>query len=100
MGVYFIADEAAANLSEIWDGHIERGGQIENANGLIAEFLEVFQNLADFPDIGTPRTYLQADQRAFPHDDYIIVYRRQPERVDILHVVYGRMDLDAYFSEV
>jgi len=35
MGRYVISDKAAADLTEIWTGHIRRGGTAENANLLI-----------------------------------------------------------------
>lgn len=45
MGKYYITNKAAADLANMWDGHVGRGGTAENANRLIAELLESFQTL-------------------------------------------------------
>ena len=100
MGRYTVSDKAASDLAEIEDGHLERGGTQESADLLILGFLESFQNLADHPDIGTSRDYLQKGELAVPHGNYMIVYTKRAEQlVDILHVVWGRLDLESYFSD-
>ena len=99
MGKYYITDKAASDLSNIWDGHVERGGTVENANRLIAELLESLQTLADFPDLGSRRDYLQAGTLALPHGKHMIFYSKSSGGVDILQILFGGMDLEAYFSE-
>lgn len=99
MGRYFITDTAAADLANLWDGHVERGGTEANADRLIDDLFQNFQNLADFPDIGTSRTYLPAGGLAFPYREYMIFFSGSAEGVDILHVLYGGMDMAAYFFE-
>jgi plasmid stabilization system protein ParE len=99
MGQYYITDEVAADLAKLWDGYVERGGTEENADHLIASLFESFQNIADFPDMGTPRHYLPPGVLALPHQKQMIFYRKTKEGVDIYHVLYGGMDLEAYFSE-
>ena len=80
---------------------MERGGAQQNVDNLIQSFLDSFQNLADFPDIGTARNYLQEDELAVPYEDYIIVYtERSAEHLDILHVVWGGVDLYNYFVDL
>jgi len=99
LGCTPITDTAAADLVNLWDGRIERGGTEVNADRLIDDLFQNFQNLADFPDIGTSRTYLPADSLAFPYQEHMIFYRKSAEGVDILHVLYGGMDLATYFAE-
>ena len=55
MGHYTITDNAAADLAALWDSFTERGGAEVNADRLISRLFETFQNLADFPDMGTRR---------------------------------------------
>ena len=99
MGRYVVSDKAASDLAEIEDGHLERGDSQANADILIQSFLDSFQNLADFPDIGTPQDYLQEDELAVPHGKYMIIYtKRSSERIDILHVVWAGIDLSSYFD--
>jgi plasmid stabilization system protein ParE len=66
MGHYSIADRAAADLTQLWDNYLERGGAEANADHLTSRLFENFQNLADFPDIGTLRDYLPTGYLAFP----------------------------------
>ena len=99
MARYFVTDSAAADLAQLWQGHIARGGTEANADRLTGGLLRSFQNLADFPDIGTPRDYLTADLLAFPHDNYMIFYRKRSYGVGIARVLYGGMDLERYFVE-
>ena len=101
MGRYTVSEQAASDLARIEDEHLERGGTQANADLLIQGFLNSFQNLADFPDIGTSRDYLQEDERAVPSGNCLIVYMKNSEQlVDILHVVWARMDLHSYFSDI
>jgi len=102
MGRYVISDKAASDLAEIEDGFLERGGSQTNANKLILGLLGACQDLADFPNAGNTRDYLQSDELAFPHNKYMIVYMKHPDqkdRIDVLQVVFGGMDLFAYFAE-
>lgn len=99
MARYFITDPAAADLVDVWDGYTERGGTEANADRLTDELFASFQALADFPDIGTPRSYLTTDVLAFPQGKYMIFYRKRGYGVDIARVLYGGMDFNSYFSE-
>ena len=99
MGDYFVTDEAAADLAKLWDMHTERGGAKANAIQLFDGLLETFQVLADFPNAGTTRPYLQDGVLAMPYRKHMIFYAQRPERVDILHILYGSIDFEAYFSE-
>ncbi len=99
MGIYSIADSAAADINNLWDEYVERGGSADKADQLIDEFLKNFQNLADFPNIGKPRSYLQAGTFALPYQKYIIFYRKSADGVNIVNVLDGRRDLERYFSE-
>jgi toxin ParE1/3/4 len=100
MGRYTISDNAAADLATLWDSYIDRGGAETNADRLVSRLFETFQNLADFPEIGTRRAYLPAGYLALPYQEHMIFYRKSEEGVDILQVLYGGMDLVAYFGEL
>ena len=101
MSRYTVSDRAASDLAAIEDGFLERGGAQQNADNLIQSFLDSFQNLADFPDIGTARDYLQEDELAVPYEGYIIVYtKRSAEHIDILHIVWGGVNLYDYFASL
>lgn len=99
MGSYSISDIAAADLARLTDGMIERGASVESADRFVDSLLESFQNLADFPDMGTPRDYLPtADVLAFPHQNYMIFYRKAIKSIEIAQILYGGLDMAAYFD--
>ena len=99
MARYFITDPAATDLAQIWQGHVDRGGSEAKADRLIDDLFATFQNLADFPDIGSQREYLPSDVLAFPHDRNMVFYRKVDYGVDIAHVLSGGMDFEGYFDE-
>lgn len=98
MGRYTISDDAAANLAQLTDDMRERGASQESADRFVDGLFASFQNLADFPDIGKTRAYLPAGMLALPHDDHMIIFEKTPDGVNILKVLYGGMDLTAYFG--
>lgn len=100
MGRYVISDKAAADLTEIWTGHIRRGGTAENANLLIDGLLASFANLGDFPDIGTSRDYLPKDALALPHNKtHMIFYEKIVEGVEIVQVLPSDIDFYTFFAD-
>ena len=56
--------------------------------------------LADFPEMGQNRDDLQQSLRSFPVDDYLIFYRAIDGGVEIVRLVSGYRDLEAFFSSV
>lgn len=98
MGRYVISDKAAADLTAIWEGHIRRGGTVENANRLVDGLLATFETLGDQPDAGTPRDYLPPDALAFPHGKHMIFYEKVVEGVEIVQVLFGGMNFERYFT--
>lgn len=98
MGVYRISDDAAADLTELTDGMVERGANLDSADRFIDGLLKSFQDLADFPEVGTSRDYLPAEVLAFPHRNQMIFYRKTAEGIEIARVLYGGIDLTRYFG--
>ena len=98
MARYFVTDVAARNLRDIRNSYIEQGGTVESANRLLSDIYGRFENLADFPQLGTPRDYLPGDFLAVPHKSYMIFYCVTDYGVDIINVLYGAIDFDDYFS--
>ena len=99
MADFYITDAAAEDIEDLWEGYIERGGSVSNADLFVLDLFKSFQNLADFPDIGLSRDYLPPTSLTFTHKQYIIVYRKRQDGVDIINVLYGGMDLKRFFSD-
>lgn len=100
MARYFVTDIAARDLRDIRNSYVERGGTVDNANRLLSDIYSSFENLADFPQLGTSRDYLSGDVLALSHKGYMIFYRVTNYGVDITNVLYGAIDFNDYFSEL
>lgn len=98
MGVYRISDDAATDLANLTDGMVERGANLDSADRFIDGLLKSFQDLADFPEVGTSRDYLPVEVLAFPHRNQMIFYRKTAEGIEIARVLYGGSDLMSYFG--
>ncbi len=55
-------------------------------------------NLASFPEIGTERDYLDKDISVFPYKSYLIFYRYNISRIEIIRILHGSRDLPAIFQ--
>lgn len=51
-----------------------------------------FQQLVDFPGIGSKRDEMRAGYRSVAEGNYVIYYRVRPEVVEIMHVLHGAQD--------
>ena len=94
---FYITDPAAEDIEALWRGYVERGGAVNNADLFVLGLFKSFQDIADFPDIGTSREYLPAGSLAFPYQKHIVIYRKRSDGVDVARVLYGGMDLEHYF---
>ncbi|HEX5244774.1 MAG TPA: type II toxin-antitoxin system RelE/ParE family toxin [Tepidisphaeraceae bacterium] len=91
--------EAEANLIEIWE-YLAIDRSIETADANITAIYDECQKLGEMPGIGHYRQEL-LDQtykfwRAGP---YMIVYRWQVQPIDVIAVVHGARDLQAFFGD-
>lgn len=57
------------------------------------------KNLATFPNMGRRRDELLQELRSFPVDDHLIFYRPIEGGIEILRVISGYRDLEAFFQE-
>lgn len=58
-----------------------------------------FQELVDFPGIGSKRDELRAGYRSIAEGNYVIYYRVRPEVVEIMHVLHGAQDAKKVFEQ-
>jgi toxin ParE1/3/4 len=57
------------------------------------------QNLAVFPSLGRSWEELAPNLRSFPVEEYLIFYRLVEDGVEILRVISGYRNLEAFFSK-
>jgi toxin ParE1/3/4 len=90
------SDQAQTELGEIWDYVAEHSEKA--ADQRIERIISVCQVLTDTPELGRSREELRPKLRSFPVGNYLIFYRVQTERIDILRILHGARDLEALFT--
>ena len=90
--------QSDSDLDSIWYYVATESGSEEAANRLIDSITERFLLLANYPNVGRPRTDLRPGLRSFPLGDYVIIYRVQDEDVVIVRVLRGSRDIQALFG--
>jgi toxin ParE1/3/4 len=94
--VHRLAEEAEADLDEIWWYIAREGGSVDVAQGVISSLTERFYLLASHPRVGRARDDdLGPGRRSFPVDRHIIVYTIAGDDVLILRVAHSSQDLKA-----
>jgi|SRR5215469_14385476 len=88
---YRVSRDAADDLDQIFCYWAKRAG-LEVADRLVDSITERFWLLADYPDIGHAADNIAPGVRCFPAGKYLIYYRRQGGRTQILHVFHGARD--------
>jgi plasmid stabilization system protein ParE len=49
--------------------------------------------------IGRPRPELRSDIRSFPYKGYVIFFRYVADRFEVVNILEGHRDVEAYFGE-
>ncbi len=80
--------------------HIAReSGDITVGQGFVEKLMARCDHLAGLPGIlGTHRPELRPDIRSLPHQSYVIFFRYEDERVEIVNILNGRRDVDHHFT--
>jgi len=84
---------AQADRSRIWLESAERFGP-ERADVHVGRIEETLRNtVAVFPNNGRLRPELGSGIRSFPIIPYVVFYRINPRRIEILRILHGRRDI-------
>ncbi|MGK7892776.1 MAG: type II toxin-antitoxin system RelE/ParE family toxin [Xenococcus sp. (in: cyanobacteria)] len=95
MARFVVTAEARKDLDEIWQ-YIAAESEIA-ADKVIAEIIQRFPRLAEFPEMGRERTELAAGMRSLTVGRYIIFYRPGKLGVAIVRVLHGSRDIEGLF---
>jgi toxin ParE1/3/4 len=95
--VYRLTRRARQDVLNIWQ-YIAQDNE-PAADRFIDLLARYFQMLGDNPHAGRPRDELRPGYRSFPVGEYLILYRLTESSVQILHVVHGRRNIEALFSQ-
>jgi toxin ParE1/3/4 len=96
MNQYRVADEARADLDEIWF-YIARDNPAA-ADKFIHAIVSRFPRLAAMPQLGRRREELSPRLRSFPVGRYVIFYRPMENGVEIARVLDGARDFPPLFE--
>jgi antitoxin ParD1/3/4/toxin ParE1/3/4 len=95
---YVISVEAELDLDEIWS-YIAQD-TIDAADRWIARLFDAFDVIARNPRIGHTRKDLSDDPVLFwPVDAYLVLYRVQVERVEIIAVTQGGRGIPSFVRQ-
>lgn len=87
--------EAENDLDEIW-WYIAQDNP-DNADKLLDEIEEICRKLARFTSMGRNRAELHSGLQSFPVGKYLIFYTPINNGIEIIRVLHGMMDIDAFF---
>ena len=93
----FILPSADADLGEIYEWIASDNPAA--AERLVTRLATSARNLAAFPERGAPRPELGVEVRSLVVGRYLILYRVEPERVDIVRFVHGARELDGLVGQ-
>jgi plasmid stabilization system protein ParE len=98
MKEYVLSTGAELDLDDIWEFIAQ--DSINAADHWIAKLFEAFQSLAQSPGMGHRRPDLTAYPVLFwPVDAYLILYRVQNERIEIVAVTQGARDIPSFLRQ-
>ena len=92
MDAYLISPEALDDLQSIWD--FIASDSVPFADKMLDEFFDAFEKLARWPGQGHTRSDLTNRKvRFWPVGSYLVVYRENPEALQIVAVLHGARDV-------
>ena len=95
MARFALTTEARKDLDEIWQ-YIAVESEI-TADKVIAEIIQRFPLLAEFPEMGRERTELAPFMGSFSVGRYIIFYRPGELGIAIVRILHGARDIESFF---
>jgi toxin ParE1/3/4 len=99
MSAYVLSRDADADLNQIWEFIAQ--DNIEAADRWIEKLFDAFESLARTPGMGHLRRDLTTHAVLFwPVGAYLIVYRVQPEQIEIVAVTQGGRDVPSFLHRL
>ncbi len=97
MNRFSISNQAEKDLEDIWV-YLAQQNEIL-ADQKIAQILDKFPMLAQFPNMGKKRDELQTGLRSFSIKPYIIFYTQISEGLEIVRIFHQSRDIQNQFSD-
>lgn len=88
-----LSDQAREDLTEIW--LYIAAASAANADRFLDLLFEKCHALCDHPEMGRPRDELLPGIRSFPVYRYVIFYRIDNDRIEIVRILSGYRDVES-----
>ena len=95
---YKISELAEEDLLAIFLSGMENFG-IKRAKQYYLAIEDVFNQLANFPDMGKSRDELFPGTLSFSAGSHIVFYRKTTNQIQVARVLHKRMDYGKYFNK-
>lgn len=95
MNRYRISRQAEQDLEDIW-AYLTQQNQLV-ADKQIAQILNRFPMLSQFPDMGRKRDDLMYELRSFPVKPYVVFYKKINDGIEIFRVLHQSRDVEREF---
>jgi plasmid stabilization system protein ParE len=93
-------DTALADLKELQRYIATESGNRTVGKLFATKIMDQCEKMASLStSIGRPRPELRADMRSFPFKGYIIFFRYQNDRLEVVNILEGHRDIEAYFQD-
>lgn len=94
-----ITDQAIADLTGISSYIADTSGSPATAEKFAGELINRCEKLASLPStLGRARPELRPDLRSVAHKSYVIFFRYNGDRVEIVSILNGLRDIDIHFQ--
>ena len=95
MNRYRLSKQAEQDLEDIWV-YLAQQDEIL-ADKQVAQILDRFPRLAQFPDMGRQRDNLLPSLKSFPLKPYIVFYTKISDGIEILRILHQSRDIESLF---
>lgn len=98
MNRYTLSDAAKADLDGIWDyiGIVNDNPQA--ARRQVDEIHAMLGRFGDNPSIGQRRDDLRPNIRIFPVGNYVILFYRADDGIEVAAIIHGARDIDGIYE--
>ncbi len=89
---------AEADLSDIWlQGASKWGG--EQAERYTDGLFALLDLLVEFPEMASERAEFSPPVRIHPSGAHLVIYRQADQGIEVIRILHGHQNLNAYLSD-
>ena len=92
MNAYRLRPTAEADLAEIWRFTADRWDSVQ-ADRYVVAIMCVLGAIGASPGLGQACEDVREGYRRHPAGSHVVFYRIEPDHVDVVRILHGRMDI-------